>query len=174
MSDSVFKSSGRYFSEIFASLRSVLGAIWVAIPYLFSVGDLRREVTEQYPDPISSKTEDDLPPRTKGFIHNDIDRCTGCGDCKKICPANCIAVETEMGLDPSKKWVSVFDLNFGKCMFCGLCVEACPTNSLTHTRQYEGSVYELNDLVRAFGKGKITAEQKVRWEKMRNSEEFGF
>ena len=48
-------------------------------------------------------------------------------------------------------------------MFCGLCVEACQPQSLVHTRQFEGAVYALPDLVASFGRGRITPEQRAKW-----------
>lgn len=164
---SVFDSLREYLSAVVSGLRSVWKSLYTALPYLFGAGELRKEVTEQYPDPISSRTADDLPPRTRGLLLNDIDRCTGCRECEKACPTQCIRVETEAGSDPSKLWVAVFDIDFGKCVFCGLCVESCQPASLVHTKQYEGAVYDLKDMVRGFGRGYVTAEQKAKWAAMR-------
>lgn len=140
-----------------------------ALPYFvgFSSGELRKEVTEQYPDPVSSRTPDDLPPRTRGLLFNDIERCTGCKECEEVCPVNCIHVETEMGAETSKIWVGVFDIDFARCIFCGLCVEVCEPASLVHTRKYESSVYMPQDLVASFGRGRITPEQRAKWASLR-------
>jgi formate hydrogenlyase subunit 6/NADH:ubiquinone oxidoreductase subunit I len=120
-------------------------------------------VTEGYPDPISSKTADDLPTRSRGLLFNDIDRCTGCGDCEAVCPSRCIKVEHEPAADVTKAWVSVFDIDFSRCIFCGLCVEVCQPGSLIHTRQYEGAAYQLSDLTASFGRGQVTEEHRARW-----------
>lgn len=146
-----------------------------ALPYLLSVrsGDLRKEVTEQYPDPVSSRTPDELPPRSRGLLFNDIDRCTGCKECERVCPVSCIQVENEPGVDASKTWVAVFDIDFAKCTFCGLCVEVCEPQSLVHTRQYERAVYDPGDLVASFGRGRVTPEQREKWAAMREANESG-
>ena len=169
---SVFSTIYRYFRNIVSAVRSLLGSVFTAVPYFFGSGDLRKEVTEEYPDPVSSRTEDDLPPRTRGLLFNDIDRCTGCGDCERICPVKCISLTVDPGPDVSKKWVSVFDVDFGKCMFCGLCTEICQPESLVHTKQYEGAVYRLDDLVTSFGRGSVTEEQRTKWRVMRESQEL--
>lgn len=172
MTGSIFSTLSSYFKTVFQGFRSVLGSSFTVFPYLFGIGEHRKEVTEQYPDPVSSRTEDDLPTKFRGILYNDIDRCTGCRECQVVCPADCIQIETEPGPDLTKTWVSVFDIDFGQCMFCGLCVESCQPQSLYHTRQFEGAVYDLNDLVRSFGKGRVTPEQRQRWETMRLNEEL--
>jgi formate hydrogenlyase subunit 6/NADH:ubiquinone oxidoreductase subunit I len=170
---SVFASLAGYFRGVYRGLRSIWGSCATALPYLMSVnaGELRKEVTEQYPDPISSRTADDLPPRSRGLLFNDIDRCTGCKECEQICPVRCITVDTELGADASKVWVSVFDIDFARCVFCGLCVEACAPASLVHTRQYEGAVYSMRDLVASFGRGRVTPEQRAKWALSRQARE---
>jgi formate hydrogenlyase subunit 6/NADH:ubiquinone oxidoreductase subunit I len=168
---SVFSSLRSYLSDVFLACRSVWNSCVTALPYLFSAGENRKEVTEQYPDPISSRTSEDLPPRTRGLLFNDIDRCTGCKECEKVCPTQCIRVETEPGADETKLWVATFDIDFSKCIFCGLCVEVCQPQSLTHTKQYEGAVYLVEDMSTSFGRGHVTPEQREKWEDLRRSRE---
>ncbi len=173
MKSSIFHTLRKYFGEILWGVRSTCSSFTTAIPYLFSAGDLRKEVTEQYPDPISSKTADDLPSRSRGLLYNDIDRCTGCKDCEQVCPVDCIEVKTETGMDTGKVWVSKFDIDFAKCVSCGLCVDVCAPQSLKHTRNYERAVYELPDLIARFGRGEVSLEQKARWDNMRQVNELG-
>ncbi len=173
MISSVFSTLWNYLQDVWWSVRSVLTSCFTAIPYLFSAGEERKEVTEQYPDPISSRTADDLPPRSRGLLYNDIERCTGCRECELTCPVQCIGIAAEPGAESEKLWVSSFKIDFSKCVFCGLCVESCEPQSLVHTKQYEGAVYSLESMVSEFGRGEITAQQRERWAKMRkqNDEE---
>ncbi|MBI2711500.1 MAG: 4Fe-4S binding protein [Bdellovibrio sp.] len=171
--ESVFRGIGIYIRNVFLGVWSIAGSCFTAVPYLFRLGELRKEVTEGYPDPVSSKTADDLPPRSRGLLFNDIDRCSGCRDCEKICPAQCIKIDCEPGSEASKVWVSVFDIDFSKCVFCGLCTEVCLPSSLVHTRQYEGAAYSLKDLVASFGRGQLTPEQRAKWAAMRKLSEDG-
>jgi NADH-quinone oxidoreductase subunit I len=179
--DSPHFSSG-LSQDIFAAFKalksgflSVYTALRVSLPYLKggNSSDLRKEVTEQYPDPISSRTQDDLPARTRGLLYNDIEKCTGCHDCEKVCPVKCISIETVQIPDSQKVWVSVFDIDYSSCTFCGLCVEACVPGSLMHTKAYERAALDLEEMSASFGRGRITAEQKQRWEKSRRDIQGG-
>lgn len=151
----------------------MLRSLYTALPYLMNVrsGDLKKEVTEQYPDPVSSRIAEELPARSRGLLSNDIDRCTGCKECEIVCPVDCITIETEPGPNLNKIWVSVFDIDLSRCIFCGLCVEVCQPTSLTHTRKYESSVYDLPDLVASFGRGRVTPEQQRKWAELRRAKE---
>ncbi|MGK5083593.1 4Fe-4S binding protein [Bdellovibrionota bacterium FG-1] len=173
MIESVFSTLRHYFRDALWGARSVIGSCLTSIPYLLSAGEFRKEVTEQYPDPISSRAPEDLPSRSRGLLYNDIERCTGCKECEIVCPTDCLSVETEPGADSAKVWVSTFDIDFSKCIFCGLCVEACQPQSLMHTRQYEGAVYRLSAMVSHFGRGHITEPQRAHWAKMRRATEDG-
>ncbi len=170
MQDSVFSAMGSYLGSLLRSTRSVVSSCMTVLPYVFRLGELHKEVTEGYPDPISSKTADDLPLRSRGLLFNDIDRCTGCRECAEVCPARCIRVEEEVA-HINKIWVSVFDIDFSQCLFCGLCVSVCHPNSLVHTRQYEAAAYEVKDLVASFGRGYVTEEQKSKWAMLRQLSE---
>src|SRR4051812_3291233 len=93
LSTNLFSSFMNYCKEVHSGVRSVFESCLVTLPYLWSEGELRKEVTEQYPDPVSSRTPDDLPARSRGILHNDIEKCTGCRECEKVCPVNCIVIE---------------------------------------------------------------------------------
>ncbi len=155
-----------YFRELYLGARAMWLAVSAALPYLNGgrSQDIRKEVTEQYPDPVSSRTADDLPPRTRGLLFNDIERCTGCGDCERVCPTHAIRLEAVDLAESAKTWVSVFDIDFARCTFCGLCVESCNPASLIHTKQFEGAVYSKEDLVASFGRGRISVEHLQKME----------
>lgn len=167
--NSIFGSIRDYFRGVGHGIRTVFSSIRTSLPYLFNPQsrDQTKEVTEQYPDPVSSRTPDDLPPRTRGLLFNDIEKCTGCRECEVVCPVKCIHVETELAADPGKAWVAVFDIDIGKCVSCGLCVEVCQPGSLVHTRRYEAAVYEKSEFIAGFGRGHVTPEQRVKWAELR-------
>lgn len=55
------------------------------------------------------------------FVSKDESKCTNCGLCVSICPADAIEMDRET-------WVVKF--NTEKCIGCFMCVEACPLNAM--------------------------------------------
>lgn len=173
LNQSVITSLGSYIRETVFSVQSAVRSARWTFPYIFGIGEERKEVTELYPDPISSRTPEELPPRTRGILNNDVNKCTGCGDCLKVCPARCIEIKTEDGPDMNKIWISTFDIDLSKCVFCGLCTRVCAPRSLTHTRQFEGAVFQKEDLVLSFGRGLIAPELREKWNRIRKQKGEG-
>ena len=167
---SVLDGLMRYFSDF--ARHSVRGRLlYDCVSVFLGFGEARKEVTEQYPDPISSKTEDDLPPRTRGLLENDIDACTGCRECERVCPTECFTIETQPGADSNKLWVATFDIDLSRCVFCGLCTEVCLPQSLIHTKEYEGAARSATGMIRRFGRGDVTPEQQDKWAAIRKQQE---
>ncbi|MDP2658377.1 MAG: NADH-quinone oxidoreductase subunit I [Candidatus Deferrimicrobium sp.] len=106
--------------------------------------DPKEEVTLQYPE-----ERWEIPERYRGFLHNDIKKCTSCTMCVKVCPVDCISLESVRGAD-KKMVLASYDINIGRCMYCGLCVEVCPVKSLTHTAGYEKASVDLGELILHF------------------------
>jgi NADH-quinone oxidoreductase subunit I len=86
----------------------------------------------------------------------EIDDCIVCDLCAKICPVDCITIESIKSTtgsigetsDGSKKllYAPKFDIDMAKCMYCGLCTIVCPTECIVMTNQYDRTVFELQDL----------------------------
>jgi NADH-quinone oxidoreductase subunit I len=106
--------------------------------------DPRETITLQYPEERWEPSE-----RFRGFLHNDIKRCTSCTMCVKVCPVDCITLESVRGAD-KKLVLASYDINIGRCMYCGLCVEVCPPKSLTHTSGYEKATVTRGELILNF------------------------
>jgi len=56
-------------------------------------------------------------------IKVDNNKCTGCGDCVDICPAEVYVIE-------DGKAIAV---NIDECTECCACVEACPEEAIEHS-----------------------------------------
>ena len=170
-SPTFFEGFRGFFVKLWRESRGLARATQIGLGYLFATADSRKVVTELYPDPLSSRTPDELPTRSRGFLENDILRCTGCRECERVCPTKCIRVEVESGPKPGKMWVNTFDIDYSRCLFCGLCTESCEPLSLTHTRKYERAVERLSDLTVSFGRGAVSSTTRDLWRRQRESQE---
>ncbi|MCS7116361.1 MAG: NADH-quinone oxidoreductase subunit I [Nitrososphaerota archaeon] len=99
---------------------------------------LGKPFTEMYP--FEKKP---VPEGFRGRHEVNIERCTGCSICVKICPAQCIQlIEVKRADTGEAKLVPSVDL--AACLFCGLCEEFCE-----HSAIRMGSYYELASVNKA-------------------------
>ena len=76
----------------------------------------RRPVTERYPF-----EQYPTPPRLRGSLRFEPEKCTGCALCVKDCPANALEVIT---VDKaSKRFVLRYQVD--RCTYCAQCVQSC-------------------------------------------------
>ena len=149
-----------YFRDIGRSVITTCHSMWVAFKHLFT-----RSVTLQYP---TEKWQ--MPERTRARLFNKIEDCIGCGQCARVCPTDCIDIQTEKrGKDEPEIFASdgtaiklrtyVFDIDMTLCCYCALCTFPCPTHCLIMTPAYEYSVYDKRDHVYHFAVDKpLTAK----------------
>ncbi|RYD94576.1 MAG: 4Fe-4S dicluster domain-containing protein, partial [Sphingobacteriales bacterium] len=112
--------------------------------------------TIQYP-------QQELPVPEVGRYQLDVemDDCIVCDLCAKICPVDCITIESIKSTEPGgigqtsdgttkRLYAAQFDIDMAKCMYCGLCTIVCPTECIIMTDQYDKTVFQLSDLVYEF------------------------
>lgn len=108
-------------------------------------------------------------------LHLDIEDCIGCDQCARICPVNCIEIETirsvqDLGMTsdgtPKKFYLPKFDIDMAKCCYCGLCTVVCPTECLIMLKEYDYAAVNIQEL--NFHWNDITPEQaeekRKEWE----------
>lgn len=134
--------TARYFRNIRDAIVTTARGMRVTLRYWVR----EPAITVEYPDrlPPGTTKEDLVSPRWRGHLGLIADLCTGCAQCMRACPIDCIRVASERR--EAGRWLTAFDVNLARCMYCGLCVEACPTGAVAFTRRYEGATARLDDL----------------------------
>lgn len=88
-----------------------------------------------------------------------IDDCIVCDLCAKICPVDCITIDSIKATEligytsdgsPKRIHAAKFDIDMAKCMYCGLCTIVCPTECIIMTNQYDRTEFKLSDLTYHF------------------------
>ncbi len=59
----------------------------------------------------------EAPGKPDAKFHIVVDRCTGCGYCRLVCPAKAVIPPPRSRIDSS-------------CVGCGKCLRACPNNAI--------------------------------------------
>jgi len=78
----------------------------------------------------------------------DIEKCTSCGLCFRICPNRAIqmiAAPDEYKGRYSKEYPRI---DLGKCCFCGLCQDICPKGGITLTKNFFLSTFDPNSVIK--------------------------
>lgn len=92
-------------------------------------------------------------------LHVEIDDCIVCDLCAKICPVNCIDIESIKATEAigqtsdgttKRLYAAKFDIDMAKCLYCGLCTVVCPTECITMTSEYDRSFSNRDNLIYQF------------------------
>jgi len=137
------ESVRRYFKEVVDGFVTVL--VGMVVTGREFVQHKERVITTQYP-----KEATVLPPRFRGMLFNDVQKCIACLLCAKDCPVDCIVV-TGVGKGKARR-PDVFTIDFNKCMWCNLCVEVCPVESLYMTHEFETTFRDRRNMLVDFMK----------------------
>lgn len=178
----------RFIGNVWAAVTTLITGMMITWKHMLNIR--KGNVTLQYPEERWPRPERDIGFEQEEYnvirsrLHVDMDDCIGCLKCERVCPVDCIKIEThkvEKGTDipdvghtgvtsnDTKKALLVtrFDIDMSECCYCNLCVYPCPEeciymtggpNSHKHSIDYEFSQYDRNDMVYRFAK-ETTDEQ---------------
>jgi len=118
---------------------ALLKGLRVTLKYLFSPA-----VTVQYPF-----EKLDLSELYRGALAFHPDICISCDMCVRVCPSNCISLESVRNPETKRKELQWYQIDFAKCNFCRLCEEICPTKPLAvhHTKEFELTFSKREDFL---------------------------
>jgi hydrogenase-4 component H len=77
----------------------------------------------------------------RGRPEHTAERCIACAACTIACPANALAMQTDIAAG-TRTW----SINYGRCIFCARCEEVCPTQAIKLTEDFELAVANKADL----------------------------
>lgn len=154
----------RYIKEVVDGFVTVL--VGMTVTGREFVQHKERVTTLQYP-----KERKAMPPRFRGMLFNDCEKCIACLLCAKDCPVDCIVV-TGVGKGKERR-PDVFTIDFNKCMWCNLCVEVCPVESLYMTHEYEVTFRDRRDMVVDFMLYKQAPPRPLGWEQTPEQQAVG-
>jgi formate hydrogenlyase subunit 6/NADH:ubiquinone oxidoreductase subunit I len=156
-------------TTFWGSIGSLLSGLKLTLTHLFQATRRRRPMHVKEGGYFDQKTgivtlkypyeAIPVPENGRYRLHNEIDDCIVCDLCAKICPVDCITIESvkateEIGLtsDGTKKrlYAPVFDIDLAKCCYCGLCTTVCPTDCLTMTKVYDFSEVDIKNMIYHF------------------------
>ncbi len=173
----------RYFRNIIDTISTLMTGMGITWKHMIKIR--KNNVTLQYPEERWPRPERDIGFDLNSYnvirsrLHVDIDDCIGCLKCERVCPVQCIKINTvktdvkgedipeieHTGItsNGTKKAlvVSRFDIDMTECCYCNLCTYPCPEeciymtggpNSHKHPIDYEFSQYDRNDLIYKFAK----------------------
>lgn len=149
---------------------STIKGLGLTLKHLFAANGKRKVQTvaaDNYFEQLSTGTNtiqypaQQLPVPEVGRYQLDVemDDCIVCDLCAKICPVNCISIESIKATEAigqtsdgtiKRLYAAQFDIDMAKCMYCGLCTIVCPTECIVMTNQYDKTVFELSDLTYKF------------------------
>ena len=181
---------GNYLRNIWETISTMVIGMKVTMRHIVSIR--KDNVTLQYPEERWPRPERDIGFDHSNYnvirsrLHVDIDDCIGCLKCERVCPVDCITINTiktptrgedisEVGhtgetSNGTKKAMvlSRFTIDMSECCYCNLCTYPCPEeciymvggpNSPKHPIDYEFSEFDRSDLIYQFAK-KLTPDQK--------------
>ena len=173
----------KYLSNIFEAISTLFTGMRITWRHMMNIR--KENVTLQYPEERWPRPERNIGFNVENYnvirsrLHVDIDDCIGCLKCERVCPVQCIKINTvkvetkgedlpdisHTGItsNGTKKAliVSRFDIDMTECCYCNLCVYPCPEeciymtggpNSHKQPIDYEFSQYDRNDLIYKFAK----------------------
>ena len=155
--------------KVLKVFKTVIKGLKLTLRHFFSATESRKVKAISDPDYFAQNSGTttiqyphvQLPVPDVGRYQLDVemDDCIVCDLCAKICPVDCIDIESIKSTEAIGKtsdgttkrlYAAKFDIDMAKCMYCGLCTVVCPTECIVMTDTYDRSMIDLNEMTYKF------------------------
>ena len=104
---------------------------------------LKRPMTVRFPHESIP-----IPEGYRGEHEYDMNRCSSCGLCARICPNRAIEM-VEAPEELREAYPKTYpQVDLGKCCFCGLCGDICPKGAITLGKGFFLSTFDPLTVIR--------------------------
>lgn len=111
---------------MFKSIVALIKGHLVILKHMF-----KKPVTIEYPE-VKPKLNDNF----RGQHIFNASKCTTCGSCVRVCPADAITLEKDKA-ENGKMSLKNYTIDYNKCIFCGNCAFYCPTGAVSMGKTFE-------------------------------------
>ncbi|RZA04754.1 MAG: 4Fe-4S dicluster domain-containing protein [Proteobacteria bacterium] len=132
--------------KLWSVLKALKGGLGLNLRYLQRSQHRYKSGVEKYPDTISGRAPLDMFTNFRGYVRNDLSKCTGCGACVPTCPVKALDFKAETKPDGTVN-VQEYRIDLGKCFSCNACIEVCPEQSLYYSKDFELAATSPKDLI---------------------------
>jgi len=165
LNDELFKM----IKTILNVFKTVINGLSLTLSHIFAARESRKVKAISDPNYFSQSSgittiqypHVKLPVPDVGRYQLDVemDDCIVCDLCAKVCPVDCIDIESIKSTEAIGKtsdgttkrlYAAKFDIDMGKCMYCGLCTVVCPTECIVMTDTYDRSMSDLSEMTYKF------------------------
>jgi NADH-quinone oxidoreductase subunit I len=167
--------------KVFNVFKTLFKGLKLTIRHFLSATESRKVLAISDPDYFSQHTgittiqypHIKLPVPDVGRYQLDVemDDCIVCDLCAKICPVDCIDIESIKSTEAIGKtsdgttkrlYAAKFDIDMAKCMYCGLCTVVCPTECIVMTDTYDRSMIDLTQMTYKFSEMTVAEADEKR------------
>ncbi|MBY0427429.1 MAG: 4Fe-4S dicluster domain-containing protein [Cytophagales bacterium] len=154
-----------YFRYIWSGITTTVGGLALSFRHIRQSRSRRTGVdvtkTDYFAQPTGTVTLQypfetlPIPDHGRYRLDLEMDDCIVCDKCAKVCPVDCIEIETIKSTEQygttsdgtSKRlYAAKFDIDMAKCCYCGLCTTVCPTECLTMTKTFDYSETDVKHM----------------------------
>lgn len=136
----------QYWANLWQGITTVVSGMRVTLRYIFTP-----KVTNEYPEVLPT-----IPAGARGMHELIESDCVVCMSCAKICPVDCIRIES-LGRGKNQL-LTRFSIDYSRCLFCELCSDSCSSAAIRLGPNYDMAGYSRSSVVLELSRPKSQEE----------------